>query len=344
VFLLNQGKNGPAIIGYGKVAGLPELESGKWRAGIQFDSLVDPTTEVLVDREDLLAINGGHRFWRTQASGVLVPESVATQLEELALGKSAKSKRRLSASNPDWTRDELILALDVYLKYRPNPPGKGSLEISELSKVLNRLGERLFPPESRADTFRNENGVYMKLMNFRRLDPQYTSEGKIGLQQGAEADQEIWGEFADDPVRCRQVAEAIRVTLDDQEVGTTDIDDSIQEAMEGRLLTRKHLARERNRQLVESKRKQALRQLGKLTCEACGFDFAIHYGNRGEGFIECHHIKPVAALSEARKTHLDDLALVCANCHRMIHRGKPWLSIAELKALVNEVRLNISVS
>src|SRR5580700_2153669 len=82
------------------------------------------------------------------------------------------------ASNPDWTRDELILALNLYLKYRHKPPGKESPEILELSRVLNQLGEKLFPPEDRADTFRNMNGVYMKLMNFRRLDPQYTSGGK----------------------------------------------------------------------------------------------------------------------------------------------------------------------
>jgi 5-methylcytosine-specific restriction enzyme A len=72
----------------------------------------------------------------------------------------------------------------------------------------------------------------------------------------------------------------------------------------------------------------------KLACEACGFDFAIRYGTRGKGFIECHHPKPVATLAEGHKTHLDDLALVCANCHRMIHRSKPWLSVLELKAMI----------
>jgi 5-methylcytosine-specific restriction protein A len=127
-------------------------------------------------------------------------------------------------------------------------------------------------------------------------------------------------------------------SLDDPETESawadTDIDDGLQEAPEGRLLTRKHLARERNRKLVDSKRKQALRKHGKLACEACGFDFAARYGHRGDGFIECHHTKPVATLLEGHKTHVDDLALVCANCHRMIHRAKPWLSIANVRELV----------
>ena len=103
--------------------------------------------------------------------------------------------------------------------------------------------------------------------------------------------------------------------------------------MEGRLLTRKHLARERNRKLVETKRKQVLKKLGKLECEVCGFNFGITYGIRGEGFIECHHTKPVATLSEGHKTHINDLALVCANCHRMIHRKKLWLTVEEMRAI-----------
>jgi predicted HNH restriction endonuclease len=258
VFLLRQGKAGPAVIGYGKVAGEPENNNGTWQTLVQFESIVDPTTKVLANREELLAIDGGQPFWRAQSSGVRLPESVASELEALVVRRSLKPKGEESTSNPDWMRDELILALNVYLKHRPNPPGKESHEIVELSRVLNRLGEKLFPPEGRADTFRNENGVYMKLMNFRRLDPTYTSGGKSGLTRGAKAEEEVWAEFGGDVVRCQRVAEAIISSLNDREVGVAwiepDMDEGIQEAPEGRILTRKHLARERNRQLVESKR------------------------------------------------------------------------------------------
>ena len=33
---------------------------------------------------------------------------------------------------------------------------------------------------------------------------------------------------------------------------------------------------------------------------------------------------------------IDDLSWVCSNCHRMIHRQKPWLSIEELNAIIVE--------
>jgi predicted HNH restriction endonuclease len=56
------------------------------------------------------------------------------------------------------------------------------------------------------------------------------------------------------------------------------------------------------------------------------------YGARGEGFIECHHTKPVESLGDDTPTKLSDLALLCSNCHRMIHAKRPWLSLAELSA------------
>lgn len=85
----------------------------------------------------------------------------------------------LPRRNPAWTRDELILALDTYLRHRRSPPGKDSREIIELSDILSRLAVALGVP--RGESYRNANAVYMKLMNFRSLDPGYTAEGKVGL-------------------------------------------------------------------------------------------------------------------------------------------------------------------
>jgi 5-methylcytosine-specific restriction enzyme A len=343
VFLLLQGKSGPAIIGYGHVTGRPEDKISKGQM-IQFEALVDPTREVLATREDLGAIEGGERFWRTQASGIELQERISTELEALVVAKSPRPNAEGDgSSNPDWTRDELILALNFYLKHRPSFPGKHRPEIVELSRTLNLLGEKLFPPGIRADTFRNENGVYMKLMNFRRFDPGYTSEGKTGLSRGAKVEEEVWTEFAGDAVRCQRVADAIVASLYAPEIGAPwsepDLDDGLQEAPEGRLLTRVHMTRERNRKLVESKRQQAMKRDGKLVCEVCGFDFAICYGTRGIGFIECHHTKPVETLAEGHKTHINDLALVCANCHRIIHRMRPWLLVTDLKELIEKALL-----
>ena len=71
-----------------------------------------------------------------------------------------------------------------------------------------------------------------------------------------------------------------------------------------------------------------------LSCEVCKFDFLATHGEIGRGYIECHHTLPISDYTSGQKTKLQDLAIVCANCHRMLHRRRPWLSITELAGLV----------
>jgi 5-methylcytosine-specific restriction enzyme A len=137
----------------------------------------------------------------------------------------------------------------------------------------------------------------MKLMNFRRLDPQYTTDGKTGLVRGGKEEEQVWSEFADDPDHCRDVANATVASLDDPEVNWGDADhydQDVHEVSEGRLLTRQHMYRERDRKLVKAKLKEVEKKYGRLACEVCRFDFRERYGERGNGFIECHHTKPIA--------------------------------------------------
>lgn len=73
-----------------------------------------------------------------------------------------------------------------------------------------------------------------------------------------------------------------------------------------------------------------------MDCEVCGFDFYLKYGELGKGFIECYHKKPLSALEPNTETKLSDLALVCANCHIMLHKEISTLSVSELKlTLIN---------
>ncbi|UZW66371.1 hypothetical protein OC195_21405 [Priestia flexa] len=43
-------------------------------------------------------------------------------------------------------------------------------------------------------------------------------------------------------------------------------------------------------------------------------------------------------MDDNHETKVEDIALVCANCHRMLHRQRPWLSISELKQLLHMQR------
>lgn len=102
-----------------------------------------------------------------------------------------------------------------------------------------------------------------------------------------------------------------------------------------RLLT--HLRRERSPAIVKAKKEAVMRaNNGTLCCEACGFDFKAVYGDIGNGFCEVHHRIPLSQADGPIKTELNDLAIVCSNCHRMIHRTNPMLDVDKLsKALKN---------
>ncbi|MFT5725906.1 MAG: hypothetical protein ACI8PB_000022 [Desulforhopalus sp.] len=96
-----------------------------------------------------------------------------------------------------------------------------------------------------------------------------------------------------------------------------------------------HKSYERNPQLSKKKKETVLNDEGYLSCEACGFDFYKIYGERGYGFIECHHNKPVSEMDGESDVLLADLSLLCSNCHRMIHRVKPWMSVKQLRSILS---------
>lgn len=79
-----------------------------------------------------------------------------------------------------------------------------------------------------------------------------------------------------------------------------------------------HKRIERNPKLA-----QKAKELLGCTCQVCGTNFKERYGSIGEGFIEAHHLKPLASL-KGKKVAMDpakDFAVLCSNCHRMVHRS-----------------------
>ncbi len=72
-----------------------------------------------------------------------------------------------------------------------------------------------------------------------------------------------------------------------------------------------------------------------LCCIVCNFNFESFFGQLGEGYIHVHHLKPLAEIREEYEiVPEEDLRPVCPNCHSMLHRNKPALSIEELQNLV----------
>ena len=106
-------------------------------------------------------------------------------------------------------------------------------------------------------------------------------------------------------------------------LGDVFVDDEIT-AFEGeeRITLVRH--RKREQKLRDAKLKQARQKnQGRLICEVpgCSFEFGKVYGELGKDFAHVHHLKPIADRNSPSLTSLNDLAIVCANCHAMIHKG-----------------------
>lgn len=225
--------------------------------------------------------------------------------------------------SPKWKREELILALDLYLQLDSRELYATNIRIIELSIILNKLD--IHESVSEYKNFRSPNAVAMKLNNFASLDPEISGKG---LTSYSKLDKELWNHFHGN----RRELKLEALTLKTKEslsnlLIQSDID--MEESFkEGKLIYLLHKKRERNDKVV--KKKLAMVS-GKLICEACNFDFTKVYGEIGRGYIEAHHIKPLAEYKEDEETKLDDLVLLCANCHRMVHSRKQWLTIEELQ-------------
>ena len=76
-----------------------------------------------------------------------------------------------------------------------------------------------------------------------------------------------------------------------------------------------------------------------LRCVVCNFDFEQVYGGRGAGFIHVHHLRSLASIGvEYKLDPVADLRPVCPNCHAMIHRFDPPLSIEDMQRVVIDMQ------
>lgn len=242
--------------------------------------------------------------------------------------------------NPKWHRDEIILALDLYFADDRGSIDARNKKIVELSKILNDLP--LFPDRPDQERFRNPNGVTLKLSNFLVFDPHYKGTGMKG---GSKLDKAIFEEFYWERRKLKMLASQIKKIVEDPILrsGVSSIEEDEQtrddSVVEGQVLYKLHKYRERDRVIVFRKKEHVQAKYGKLECEACLFDFESFYGEIGKGYIECHHRTPLSKFKVETRTTLDDLALVCSNCHRMLHKKIDAITVADLKMIIRYDRV-----
>jgi 5-methylcytosine-specific restriction protein A len=106
--------------------------------------------------------------------------------------------------------------------------------------------------------------------------------------------------------------------INNEAIGQNDGDEPTDLDYEEGTKFRLHKRIERNTKLS-----QKVKKLQGHTCKVCSINFEDIYGTIGIGYIEAHHLKPLASL-KGGKVAMDpikDFAVLCANCHRMVHRS-----------------------
>lgn len=232
--------------------------------------------------------------------------------------------------NPPWTMEEVVLALELYLECEGSQPATDDPRVAALSDELRRL-----PMHSggvRNERFRNNASVAFKLLNLRRVDT-----GR-GLRNASRMDRVVWQMFsgardlvAEAALRVRTMARSpdlVELLRDPQ---TAEL-----EVPEGRLASALHRWHERSKKprahLVALRR-----SAGQLRCEACGCQPMLQLPQCDDAGFEVHHLLPFAS-SGRRVTRVKDLALLCATCHRVLHRlmvlEMRWLGLEEFRKAI----------
>lgn len=128
-----------------------------------------------------------------------------------------------------------------------------------------------------------------------------------------------------------------RLTLSDEIVAVHQQEDF--SFPEGAVVERFHRSHERNRQLTELAKRNYIAKHSSLFCEACGLDPVKHFGSDAFAgkVIQAHHDIPLSDASHGGITKVSDLRMLCPTCHSAIHSTRPWLTVSQLKELLQKV-------
>ena len=95
-----------------------------------------------------------------------------------------------------------------------------------------------------------------------------------------------------------------------------------------------HYKQERAPGLRQKKITQFLQTNPELFCEICCENAAEFPEDMRKRIFEVHHIIPISQYDGSQITDMDNLAVLCANCHRAIHYRKPPPALAEFQDIL----------
>lgn len=214
--------------------------------------------------------------------------------------------------SPKWNRDEIIICLNLYLNEGGRNLQKNDQKILEVSQILNQLPS--FGDKSNYQKFRNVNGVYMKLGNFKTFDSSYTGSG---LKGGSKLDKIVFDEFFTQKEKLKQIAENLQILTLQSDVLSNITEDEYEDLLT-KILDLKEtekitLVNRRTEQEILKKHLFGIKN--STTCACCNKEYPISY-------LVTAHIKRRSNCSQTEKRDLNIVIPMCKfGCDELFENG-----------------------
>jgi 5-methylcytosine-specific restriction protein A len=285
-----------------------------WRDGNRNPVKLSSTAKSVYKKYNLL---GREKIWQEVQKYVSDDTKPNTKIKMISDKKT----------NPDWTREELILALDLYYELDQGQMHKGHPEVIRISNELRALGIHKTIPD--IVKFRNPSSVSRRLGNFKTMDSGYKGEG---LPNSGKLAKEVFEEFANRRDKLRKEASIVRQLYLKSEAETSSAAEP-RASYNSEFIFQYHKNRETDPLVMKVKKEMVLFETKKLKCEICGFDSLTFYGEIGNDLMEIHYNKEPQNEPNLEVSDMNDFVIVCSNCHKVLDKNFGLLNSADLKKI-----------
>lgn len=232
--------------------------------------------------------------------------------------------------NPTWSKEEIILALDLYFKLDYGQMHGTNPLIIQLSKDLRNLNIHQDIPDKAK--FRSVNSVALKLANLKKSDQNFSGKG---MRDGGKLEKELWNKYHTHRDTLRKEAELIRQLYLKPKSETSKATEP-KGKYKTDFLFLYHKNRETDPLVMKVKKEMMLTETEKLKCEVCGFDSLSFYGEIGNDLMEIHYNKELKTEPGLESSDMNDFVIVCSNCHKALDKNFGLLDAADLKKLIRK--------
>ena len=219
-------------------------------------------------------------------------------------------------ANTSFTRDEVILTLDILYSSTRKRASAKAIEMKELSVLLNRLP--IHAEEQKRDNFRSPAGISKQVNLFLRCCQKGEKSPHVGSLFF-----EIAFEYEEKRDELHRIAEAIRRN---EHYYKIPFGNSIEnrDFPEGGLLEHLHRSLElsgENKIIKENR------------CAVCGMNPRFIYEYGGE-ILQLHLVIPPEEMDAKKRYTKDHFITVCPTCHSVLHKSRPWLTYNNCKNII----------